>query len=245
MERRSDFYKPASATCATLRSMKTSIVPILQYDDAPAAVEWLIRVLGFAKDGGALRFGPSPVIVRPIGHATGAWSGVRQGTYVSVPGASDATKQDLEGYVWSLGADDLSAGSDDLALVPEIRYRSLASATQWLQRELGFETTFEVSGPDGVPVHIEMRLGGGTLFVGPRSTDRGVFGDVLQFLNLIVDDCDRHHANARAAGANVVIAPRDTPFGARFYAVRDPEQMLWWVSTYRPAKAGAARLGAS
>ena len=41
-------------------------------------------------------------------------------------------------------------------------------------------------------------------------------------------------------GINVVIAPADTPFGARFYAVRDPENLLWWISTYRPAKPGIA-----
>jgi uncharacterized glyoxalase superfamily protein PhnB len=221
--------------------MKPNIVPVLQYDDAPAAAEWLVRVLGFAKDGSALRFGQSPVIVRPIGLATGAWSGVRQGTYVYAPGASAATKRDVEGYVWSVGAEDLSAGSGGVALVPEILCRSPASAAEWLRSDLGFETTFEVSGPDGMPMHIEMRLGDSTLFVGRRTTDPGFFGDVSQFVNLIVDDCDGHHENASAAGANVVIAPRDTPFGARFYAVRDPEQMLWWVSTYRPAKAGAAR----
>jgi len=219
--------------------MKPNIVPVLQYDDAPAAVDLLIRALGFTEDARALRFGPSPIVVRPIANATGAWRGVRQGLYVSAPGTKDATRQDFEGHVWSFGADDLGAGSGDVALVPEVRYRDLASATKWLRGELGFDTTFEVPGPDGTPTHVEMRLGGGTLFVGPRGTEGGIFNDVLQFVNLIVADPDGHHARAKAAGANVVIAPRDTPFGARFYAVRDPEQVLWWVSTYRPAKPGA------
>ena len=84
-----------------------------------------------------------------------------------------------------------------------------------------------------------MRLGDGTIYVSPLSAT-GSFADVTQFVNLVVDDPDAHHARAVTAGANVVIAPRDTPFGARFYAVRDPENALWWLSTYRPAKPGTA-----
>jgi uncharacterized glyoxalase superfamily protein PhnB len=81
-----------------------------------------------------------------------------------------------------------------------------------------------------------MRLGEGAIFVAPLSPERsGLFADVTQFVNLVVDDPDRHHAQAKAEGANVVVSPRDTPFGARFYAVRDLENVLWWVSTYRLA----------
>jgi uncharacterized glyoxalase superfamily protein PhnB len=31
--------------------------------------------------------------------------------------------------------------------------------------------------------------------------------------------------------------PQDAPFGARFYAARDPEGVLWWISTYVPPLA--------
>src|SRR5262245_55729525 len=105
MARKSVFYKLVRRKRARLHNMRPNIVPVLQYDDAPAAGEWLVRALGFAEHGRALKFGPNPVIVRPIAQATGAWHGVRQGLYISAPGASDATKQDLEGHVWSLGAD--------------------------------------------------------------------------------------------------------------------------------------------
>ncbi|PYR31525.1 MAG: hypothetical protein DMF90_25460 [Acidobacteria bacterium] len=117
---------------------------------------------------------------------------------------------------------------------PSWRNPTIATST------LGFEITFEVPGPDGVPRHAEMRLGVGTLYVAPLSPEPGPFADVTQFANLVVDDPDRHHAHAKAAGANVVISPRDTPFGARYYAVRDPEHVLWWISTYRPAMPGQA-----
>jgi uncharacterized glyoxalase superfamily protein PhnB len=29
--------------------------------------------------------------------------------------------------------------------------------------------------------------------------------------------------------------PQTAPFGARFYAARDPEGGLWWISNYHPA----------
>ena len=32
----------------------------------------------------------------------------------------------------------------------------------------------------------------------------------------------------------VFTSSQDTPFGARFYAARDPEGFLWWLSTYKP-----------
>ena len=220
--------------------MKPNIVPVLQYDAAPAAIKWLVHALGMTADRGGVRFGASPIAVRPRATATGAWSGLRQGAYVSVPGSSEMTKQDPDGYLWAVGSDDMGAQEGEVAVVPELRCRSLAAATAWLRTHIGFEPRFEVPGPDGKPIHVELGLGAGTIFIGPHSTGGGPFADVSQFVNLIVDDPDAHHARAKAAGANVVIPPRDTPFGARFYAVRDPEQMLWWISTYRPAKPGTA-----
>ena len=49
-----------------------------------------------------------------------------------------------------------------------------------------------------------------------------------------VENPDEHFTRGKAAGAIVVADPQDTPFGARFYAVRDPERFLWWLSTYKP-----------
>jgi uncharacterized glyoxalase superfamily protein PhnB len=42
----------------------------------------------------------------------------------------------------------------------------------------------------------------------------------------------------RAAGADVVYPPRDTDYGSREFAVRDPEGRVWSVGSYRPAAAG-------
>jgi uncharacterized glyoxalase superfamily protein PhnB len=232
--------------------MKPNIIPIVQYTHATAAVEWLVRALGFARQRvevaandavsrAELRFGASPLVVSSASAAVGPWSDVRLGIHVCTPDLAETTTiRDPEGYLWSRGPGDFGSGDGEVTIVAERHYRGLTAALKWLRETLGFEITFEVPGSDGVPRHAEMRLGVGTLYVAPLSPEPGPFADVTQFANLVVDDPDRHHAHAKAEGANVVIPPRDTPFGARYYAVRDPEQMLWWISTYRPAMPGQA-----
>src|ERR1035438_9326550 len=43
-----------------------------------------------------------------------------------------------------------------------------------------------------------------------------------------VDDADTHHARSVAAGAVIVEAPMDQPYGVREYGARDPEGQLWY-----------------
>jgi len=47
--------------------------------------------------------------------------------------------------------------------------------------------------------------------------------DLRQIVDVKVADPDAHFAQAKAAGATIVRAPQTAPYGARFYAVRDPE----------------------
>jgi uncharacterized glyoxalase superfamily protein PhnB len=249
---RSVFYKTSPALVGHNRGMKPNIVPMLQYDDAATQIAFLVHAFGFTRqradttpagavDRAELRFGAGVVAVSSASAATGIWRGVRQGIHVADVGGTPRTARDPGDYLWSFGPDDMGAGEGEVTLVPELRYQDIVSASAWLKEHFGFDTTFQVPGPAGAPVHAEMRLGKGTIFVSPMSTE-GSYADVRQFANLIVDDPDRHHAHAAAAGANVVITPRDTPFGARFYAVRDPENLLWWISTYRPATPSSARV---
>jgi uncharacterized glyoxalase superfamily protein PhnB len=50
-------------------------------------------------------------------------------------------------------------------------------------------------------------------------------------LNVFVDDVDAHHARAVVAGANVIFAPIDQPYGQREYGVSDPEGRIWSFAT--------------
>jgi uncharacterized glyoxalase superfamily protein PhnB len=103
----------------------------------------------------------------------------------------------------------------------------------WLERAIGFARTLNVAADDGTLKHAELRLAAGTVFVGVAARS-GQFAGVSHFANLRVPDPDAHCARATAAGVTIVMAPQMSPFGARFYAARDPEGFLWWVSTYEP-----------
>ena len=43
-----------------------------------------------------------------------------------------------------------------------------------------------------------------------------------------VADADAHHSRSVAAGAEIVEAPVDQPYGVRDYGARDPEGQLWY-----------------
>lgn len=46
-------------------------------------------------------------------------------------------------------------------------------------------------------------------------------------------DLDVHHSTAKAAGAEIVLAPTDTDYGARMHSARDLEGHLWTFGTYQ------------
>lgn len=57
---------------------------------------------------------------------------------------------------------------------------------------------------------------------------------------LVIDDVDAHAERARAAGAQIVIEPRDRAHGGRDYTCRDHEGHAWTFGTYDPwATTGA------
>ena len=252
--------------------MQPNICPVLRYENAPAAIDFLMTAFGFERgsdhrtpDGRVahadLRFGASVVGVSSKGvSAEGSpWAQVSQGLYIVVEdpdavyaraqaagadvaspiadqsyGSRDFTLRDPEGHLWGFGTYAMSRGDGAPTIFPEVLYRDGAAAIEWLERTIGFRCSLKVAASDGSLRHAEMRLGDGVLFVGsaPQSGD---FVGVTHFANLKVDDPDAHCVRAQASGARIVMQPQDAPFGARFYAVRDPEGFLWWISTYVPA----------
>ena len=53
-------------------------------------------------------------------------------------------------------------------------------------------------------------------------------------LYLIVEDVDAHAERARAAGASIILEPRDQDYGGRGYSARDPEGNVWSFGSYDP-----------
>jgi len=124
-------------------------------------------------------------------------------------------------------------------IFPEIVYDDAPAALQWLTRAFGFETGEVIEGPDGTIAHAEMHLDGGTIM--PKSpvaefalkSPRALSG-IHQCIYVTVVDPDAHCQRARSAGAEIIMEPIDTDYGARNYTARDLEGHLWCFGTYRP-----------
>ena len=59
-------------------------------------------------------------------------------------------------------------------------------------------------------------------------------GGVTQSIYLVIADADAHHAVAKAAGAEIVMAPLTHDYGGRDYTCRDLEGHVWTFGTYDP-----------
>jgi uncharacterized glyoxalase superfamily protein PhnB len=126
-------------------------------------------------------------------------------------------------------------------IFPAIRYGDADAALPWLKEAFGAEEKDVFRGEDGTIHHAELIIGGGVIMFG-QYADEGWLGggppDPLGStvsLYIAVEDPDAHHARATAAGADVVRALEDMPYGSREYSVRDPEGNLWSFGTYAPA----------
>jgi uncharacterized glyoxalase superfamily protein PhnB len=136
------------------------------------------------------------------------------------------------------------------ALVSCLNYKDATAAVDWLGRAFGFREHAVYRDDDGQVVHAELAFGNGLIMLGPDQG--GEFGKLVmtlperaggrctQAIYVIVDDVDAHHARAVAAGAEILIAPRDESYGGRTYAARDPEGHAWSFGSYDPWAASAA-----
>src|SRR3954454_18792583 len=135
---------------------------------------------------------------------------------------------------------------------PTLRYSDPAAAATFLTEALGLTAEFGSTGDDGTVQHAELSVsatafpegaapkapgqhgfrGGpdhdpGVLMIGPRRGPDDPFDTGRAVLYLAVDDPDARHARAVAAGAEVVQALVDQPYGSREFAVRDPDGNIW------------------
>lgn len=184
------------------------------------------------------------------------WSAVRQGVYVRIDdvdahherarsqgariaispydtdyGSREYSAWDLDGHLWGFGTYPMGSPEGEPNVYPELVYAHGADSVNWLTRAFGFTPVVQIPGPDGKPLHAEMRLGDSTIMLNLNEAAT----DGPQAISVRVDDPDAFFARATAEGAAVVQAPVTTHYGARSCWLRDPEGFLWGFSTYRPA----------
>ena len=120
-------------------------------------------------------------------------------------------------------------------ITPYLYYEDVETALAWLAAAFGFREAMRLPGPDGKPVHAEMRLADGLIMMGrpgPQYRNPMHVGAVTQGLMVYVADVDAHFARAKAAGARILTPPADQFYGDRRYAAEDPEGHRWYFAQH-------------
>ncbi len=130
-------------------------------------------------------------------------------------------------------------------IIPCLQYRDAHVAIDWLCNAFGFERR-AVYAEAGIVHHAQLTFGTGMIML--SSADSAgewskrivqpdeIGGRETQCACVIVDDADAHHAQAVAAGAEIVDDIADQDYGGRGYSCRDLEGHLWWFGSYDPWK---------
>jgi uncharacterized glyoxalase superfamily protein PhnB len=127
-------------------------------------------------------------------------------------------------------------------LIATMRYDDAGAMIEWLGKAFGFERHFVVPGDNGTIAHAQLVFGSGMIMLGTARDDE--WGGLVKTVRalggssggvyVVISDPDAHCARARAAGADILYGPRDTDYGSREYAARDPEGHIWSFGTYDP-----------
>lgn len=125
-----------------------------------------------------------------------------------------------------------------------LTYKDADAAVDFLCRAFGFKEHAVYRDEAGKVVHAELAFGDGMIMLGPD--EKGEFGKRVmtlperaggrctQAVYAIVADVDAHHAKAKAAGAEILLPPKDESYGGRVYSARDPEGHAWSFGSYDP-----------
>ncbi len=128
---------------------------------------------------------------------------------------------------------------------PCFRFDDAPAAIDFLVRAFGFVVAADYRNAEDPNVvdHAELHWppGGGVMLGSVRADDSPVStvsaGSSLTYL--VCDDPDALHDRAVGAGAEVVTALTDQPYGSRDFTVRDPQGNIWSFGTYGGVGSGA------
>jgi PhnB protein len=111
------------------------------------------------------------------------------------------------------------------------------AAVSFYQKALGFTKRGIMNGPDGKPMHAELRLRDTTLMLGPENAERGMrsaktIGASPASLYLLSENVDQTVAKAVKLGATVVGPVMDMFWGDRCGTIVDPDGNSWMVASH-------------
>jgi len=132
---------------------------------------------------------------------------------------------------------EAAAGAD---VAPYLFYAELERAVRFLEQAFGFAKIFESLDSEGGLAHAQVAHGRCKVMLGkvgpglrPIASARSLSA-LHSGVYVYVDDVDAHCANARAAGAEILLQPGDQHWGDRMYCALDLEGQFWMFAK-RPA----------
>jgi uncharacterized glyoxalase superfamily protein PhnB len=105
-------------------------------------------------------------------------------------------------------------------VIPVLGYPDVAAAAAWLCDVFGFAVRLRIGDH-----RVQLDVGDGAVVVAGGSAPPQSHAVMVR-----IDDVQRHHLHAAAAGATVLAAPADFPYGERQYTVQDPGGHIWTFS---------------
>jgi uncharacterized glyoxalase superfamily protein PhnB len=123
-----------------------------------------------------------------------------------------------------------------LEIVPVLSCEDIAGEHDFLVKIVGLDSGGLARAPDGSMIHGEVRAGDRRIWLHRTSETAKLstpekLGAASGGMVVFVGDVDAHFAHAKGAGAIILSAPADQPYGQREYGLRDPEGHSWWIAT--------------
>jgi len=111
------------------------------------------------------------------------------------------------------------------------------AAATFYQKAFGFQKRGIMNGPDGKPVHAELKIRGSALMLGPEMPEMGArsaknAGASPTTLYLLVENVDKVVANAVKLGAKLQGPVSNMFWGDRCGRLIDPEGYTWYIATH-------------
>lgn len=123
------------------------------------------------------------------------------------------------------------------AVTAALTVADVKAAVSFYQKAFGFAKRGIMNGPDGKPMHAELRQRDATLMLGPESPERGArsaktLGASPVTLYLLTENADKVVAKAVKLGATAKGPVMDMFWGDRVGTIVDPDGYTWMIATH-------------
>lgn len=123
-------------------------------------------------------------------------------------------------------------------VTPHLVVTKLDEAIAYYQKAFGAELVFQMNGPDGSPMHAEIKIDDSVVLLAPENAEMGTkapvnLGGTAGGLHLYVENADAVAKAAAAAGGKITMPVADMFWGDRYGQVVDPFGHKWSIATHK------------